>query len=164
MDSPPPTPPDITGDDWYWRHKDAFERLDWKGKHLELPKSAIAETVEQAKKDLENAKLDVEEAQERVEDTRGYPPDILAKKKLELADASWVSALMEVRLLQTMIAKRTEKSERTTGPLEPTGKTTSTLFPGVIGGLKTRRRKHRNGPSAVFRNRARRLSRRKIKA
>lgn len=48
-------------------------------------------------------------------------------------------------------------------PPKPLGKS-SFIKGDVVGGLKTRRRKHRNGPSRVRRHRSRRVSSRKVKA
>ena len=51
--------------------------------------------------------------------------------------------------------------------MEPQQPMESSIFKGLKsskGGLKTRRRKHRNGPSGLRRHRSRRVSGRKIKA
>lgn len=70
-------------------------------------------------------------------------------------------AVKEVRSLEERTRVQTARSAQ----IEATGETKSAIFPGMTtgtkGGLKTRRRKHRNGPSRVQRHRASRVSARK---
>lgn len=160
------SPPSYTGDEWYWKHKEAFELLDWEGKHLQLPESAIAESVEQAERDVANAQLDVEEAQYYVDHPQSERPDMLANDNLKLADAKWIAGLMKVRLLRTKIAKLEEKPKATDFSKSSEGP--SAFFPSIAvksgRRLKTRRHKHRNGSTRVLKHKTRHLSKRQVKA
>jgi hypothetical protein len=163
MNSPPPTPPNITGDEWYWRHKEAFEYLDWKGKHLELPKTAIAASIDEAEEDVEKAEQDVADAQYYADHPHRGSPEMFAERNRELAMAKWVLALMQLRLAKTKVAKLKEKPERYAN-LADKKEGPSAFFPSITvksgGRLKTRRTKKRNGSTRVRKHKTRHLSQR----
>ena len=135
MSTPPPAPPDFTKEDTSYKAVASVPKTNVVGKSAHF--NRIRELREKW------CELD----------TQWWEEAEGSKKRKELEER--MSKVTEE-------LKELQDNTYTTKGLKATCKTPSAIFPGkVMGGLKTRRRKHRNGSTRIQRHRASRVSRRK---
>lgn len=135
------SPPGIT-EDPYWKQKDAFRILaNDKDISEQVGLSRIAESVEEAQKQLDYIREVLEDLELELktgETTMRAETKAWLKQKLDTAKADAV--VREIQLLSTKLEKVKSEAGRS-AKLEPTGETRSTVLPGVKGkGRRTRRK------------------------
>ena len=170
------SPPGYTSKEPHKLYERLYRYLDNHAKDIydKIGQSAIAPSIEEAKRDVEETKESAEEAKENLEraleafegNVEEFVKNVLSGKRSALEKKQVLALLAKIRLIHTEMAKSKEPTERSLSNTPSTGQ--SAFFPRipVKSGrrLNTRRAKKRNGSSKVFRNRAKRMSRRKAAA
>lgn len=169
------SPPGYTSKEPHKLYERLYRYLDNHAKDIydKIGQSAIAPSIEEAKRDVEETKESAEEAKENLEraleafegNVEEFVKNILASKRATLEKKQVLAILAKIRLTHTEMAKSKEPTERSLSD-PSTGR--SAFFPGISVSsgrrLNTRRAKKRNGSSKILRNRAKRMSRRKAAA
>lgn len=143
---------------------DAAQYVINKHKLPAIPSAALP-TVEDAQQEVFAAEGDLDNAEWQLEQLkRNKVPKTHLRMLQASTDVTIAQANLSIAKQRLAAAKAREVSERSTGKLEPRQPQQSAIFSSLKAGLKSRRRKHRNGSTRVFKHKTRHMSRRKNKA